>query len=523
MMRHEGIRFVVQQEIASTTRARRAFTPWGRKKRIEEQHSKGKLTARERIELLLDPGSFNETDRFALSQSSNLGNEDNRILGDGVVTGHGTIGGRPVYVFAHDFTVLGGSLGETFAMKICKIMDQALKVGAPIIGLNDSGGARIQEGVVSLGGYAEIFYRNVLASGVVPQISAIMGPCAGGAVYSPALTDFVIMVDKTSHMFITGPDVVKSVLDEDVTFETLGGASVHSQKSGVSHFFANNEPSAIKIIKTVLSYLPQNNLEDPPIVETGDAPNRMDPELASIVPSDHDRAYDVKDVIAHVVDVGSFLEVQSLWAQNIVVGFGRLDGRSVGIIANQPKHYAGALDNDSSIKAGRFIRFCDAFNIPILTFVDVPGFLPGTDQEHRGIIRNGSKLLYAYCEATVPKLTVILRKAYGGAYDVLGSKHIRADYNFAWPTAEIAVMGPEGAIKIIYRKEIAEKKDPAFVSKLVEQYREKFANPYVAAERGYLDDVIEPQETRPSLIRALEACLNKREIPPSKKHGNIPL
>jgi acetyl-CoA carboxylase carboxyltransferase component len=495
----------------------------GGKKRIEEQHSKGKLTARERLELLLDPGSFIETDRFAISQSSNLGSEDKRILGDGVVTGHGTIDGRPVYTFAHDFTVLGGSLGETFALKICKIMDQALKVGVPIIGLNDSGGARIQEGVVGLGGYAEIFYRNVLASGVVPQISAIMGPCAGGAVYSPALTDFVIMVDKTSHMFITGPDVVKSVLDEEVTFETLGGASVHSQKSGVSHFFAPDEPSAIQMIKTILSYLPQNNLEEPSIVKTGDDPNRMDHELASIIPPDRDRPYDVKEVITHVVDIGSFLEVQSLWAQNIVVGFGRLDGRSVGVIANQPKHYAGALDNDSSIKASRFIRFCDAFNIPILTFVDVPGFLPGVDQEHRGIIRNGSKLLYAYCEATVPKLTVILRKAYGGAYDVLGSKHIRADYNFAWPTAEIAVMGPEGAIKIIYRKEIADKKDPSFVSKLVEEYREKFANPYIAAERGYIDDVIEPQETRPRLVRALEACLNKREISISKKHGNIPL
>ncbi len=493
----------------------------GGKERIDEQHSKGKLTARERVDLLLDPGSFVEMDRFAMPQGG--GYENRRSLGDGVVTGHGTIEGRLVYVFAHDFTVFGGSLGETFAMKVCKIMDQALKAGAPIIGLNDSGGARIQEGVVSLGGYAEIFYRNVLASGVVPQISAIMGPCAGGAVYSPALTDFIVMVDKTSYMFITGPDVVKSVLNEDVTFESLGGASVHSQTSGVSHFFASDENSAVQIIKTILSYLPQNNLEDPPVLKSGDDPNRMDNELSSIVPSDPDRPYDMKEIINRVTDTRSFLEVQAQWAPNIVIGFARLDGRSVGVIANQPKFYAGALDNNSSIKAARFIRFCDAFNIPILTFVDVPGFLPGADQEHSGIIRNGSKLLYAYCEATVPKLTVIVRKAYGGAYDVLGSKHIRADFNFAWPTAEIAVMGPEGAIKIIYRKEIAQSKDQAVINKLVEEYREKFANPYIAAERGYIDDVIEPQETRPRLIRALEASLNKRELRPPKKHGNPPL
>jgi propionyl-CoA carboxylase beta chain len=495
----------------------------GGKDRIDEQHQKGKLTARERLELLLDPGSFVELDRFAISQSSELGSEDKRILGDGVVTGHGKIDGRTVYVFAHDFTVFGGSLGETFALKVCKIMDQALKVGAPVIGLNDSGGARIQEGVVSLGGYAEIFYRNVLASGVVPQISAIMGPCAGGAVYSPALTDLVIMVDKSSYMFITGPDVVKSVLNEEVTFEGLGGAAVHSQTSGVSHFFAQDEAAAITLIKTILSYIPQNNMEDPPVLKTGDDPNRIDYELSSIVPSDRNKPYDVKDVITRVVDIGSFLEVQSQWAQNMVIGLARLDGRSIGVIANQPKHYAGALDNNSSIKAARFIRFCDAFNIPIVTFVDVPGFLPGVDQEHGGIIRNGSKLLYAYCEATVPKLTVILRKAYGGAYDVLGSKHIRADYNFAWPTAEIAVMGPEGAIKIIYRKEIAQAKDQAIAGKLLEEYREKFANPYVAAGRGYIDDVIEPQETRPVLVKALEASLNKRESTPPKKHGNIPL
>ncbi len=495
----------------------------GGKERIDDQHKKGKLTARERIDLLLDPGSFIEMDRFALSQNIEAGAEERRILGDGVVTGHGTVDGRPVYLFAHDFTVFGGSLGETFAMKVCKIMDQAMKVGAPIIGLNDSGGARIQEGVVSLGGYAEIFYRNVLASGVVPQISAVMGPCAGGAVYSPALTDFLVIVDKTSYMFVTGPDVVKSVLDEDVTFETLGGAAVHSQISGVSHFFASDEASAMQLIKAVLSYVPQNNLEDPPILKTGDDPNRMDYELASIVPSDRDRPYDMTEIIRKVIDIGSFLEVQPQWAPNIIVGFGRLDGRSVGIIANQPKHYAGALDNNSSIKAARFIRFCDCFNIPILTFVDVPGFLPGVDQEHSGIIRNGSKLLYAYCEATVPKLTVIVRKAYGGAYDVLGSKHIRADFNFAWPTAEIAVMGPEGAVKIIYRKQIAQGGDPSTVNKLLEDYREKFANPYVAAGRGYIDDVIEPQETRPRLIHALEASLNKRELKPPRKHGNPPL
>lgn len=495
----------------------------GGTERIDQQHSKNKLTARERLNLLLDTGSFVELDRFALSQNRDLASSNGVILGDGVVTGHGKIDGRPVYVYAHDFTVLGGSLGETFAMKICKVMDRATSSGVPIIGLNDSGGARIQEGVVSLGGFAEVFYRNVLASGVVPQISAIMGPCAGGAVYSPALTDFIIMVEGTSYMFVTGPEVVKSVLNEDVTFESLGGATVHSQISGVSHFHAADEATAIQLIKSLLSYLPQNNLEDPPIVRIGDDPNRMDPELTTIVPSDPDRPYDVKDVINRIVDQSSFLEVQAQWAPNIVIGLGRLDGRSIGIIANQPKFYAGALDNNSSIKAARFIRFCDSFNIPIITLEDVPGFLPGVDQEHNGVIRNGAKLLYAYCEATVPKLTVILRKAYGGAYDVLGSKHIRADFNFAWPTAEIAVMGPEGAIKIVYRKEVAETKDPAVAKRLADEYREKFANPYIAAERGYLDDVIEPQETRPRLIKALEVSLNKRDLLPPRKHGNVPL
>jgi acetyl-CoA/propionyl-CoA carboxylase carboxyl transferase subunit len=494
----------------------RALQGGGRSK-IDDQHAKGKLTARERLNLLLDDDSFVEIDRFAVSQLENAGS-----FGDGVITGHGTIDGRPVYVFAHDFTVLGGSLGETFAKKVCKIMDNAMKVGVPIIGLNDSGGARIQEGVVSLAGYADIFYRNVLASGVVPQISAIMGPCAGGAVYSPALTDFVIMVDH-SYMFVTGPDVVKSALNEDATFEDLGGASVHNQKSGTSHFFASNEQTAIQLIKALLSYLPQNNLEDPPEIKIGDDPNRKDYELASIVPSDPDRPYDMKELLTRIVDLGSFLEVQTEWAPNIIVGFARLDGHSVGIVANQPKVYAGTLDNNSSIKTARFIRFCDAFNIPIVTFVDVPGFLPGKDQEHSGIIRNGAKLLYAYCEASVPKLTVIVRKAYGGAYDVLGSKHIRADFNFAWPTAEIAVMGPEGAIKIIHRKELAQATDESTARGLLKEYREKFANPYVAASRGYIDDVIEPQDTRPKLIRALAATLEKRESTPPKKHGNIQL
>ena len=487
--------------------------------RIADQHTKGKLTARERLDILLDHGSFVEIDAFALSESG-----ESSTYGDGVVTGHGRIDGRNVYVFAHDFTVFGGSLGEAFARKVCKIMDNALKVGVPIIGLSDSGGARIQEGVNSLGGYAEIFYRNVLASGVVPQISAIMGPCAGGAVYSPALTDFIVMVDKTSYMFVTGPDVVRSVLNEEVTFEELGGATVHSEKSGVAHFFARDEPSAIQLVKTILSYFPQNNLEDPPIVRIDDDPNRADYELCTIVPSGPDKPYDMKEVMMHVLDGGIFLEVQPCWATNIITALGRLDGHSVGLIASQPKHYAGAIDNNSSIKAARFIRTCDAFNIPLVTLVDVPGFLPGIDQEHNGIIRNGAKLLSAYCEATVPKLTVIIRKAYGGAYDVLGSKHIRADFNFAWPTAEIAVMGPEAAIKIIYRKEIAQAEDQSStIKRLASEYRERFATPYVAARRGYIDDVIEPQDTRPRLIRALEVTLEKRELTPLKKHGNIPL
>jgi propionyl-CoA carboxylase beta chain len=496
----------------------------GGQKRIEEQHAKSKLTARERIDLLLDQGSFNELDQLVVHQCTEFGIGDKKIPGDGVVTGYGTIDGRLVYVFSQDFTVFGGSLGEMFAKKVCKLMDLALKTGAPVIGLNDSGGARIQEGVASLAGYGDIFFRNVISSGVVPQISAIMGPCAGGAVYSPALTDFIIMVDKTSHMFITGPDVVKAALGQEVTFEELGGAMVHSQTSGVAHFIAKDEQHGIEMIKKLLSYLPSNYLEDPPVVESTDDPNRTDDGLARVLPDDPDKPYDVKEVIARVVDSGGFLEVQPLWAQNIVVGFARLNGKVVGIVANQPSHYAGALDISSSMKAGRFIRFCDCFNIPIITFVDVPGFLPGMEQEHGGIIKHGSKLLYAYCEATVPKITVILRKDYGGAYDVMGSKHSGADINYAWPTAEIAVMGAHGAINIIFRKEIAEAKDHKQKhAELVSEYRQKFANPYIAAQKGYIDEVIDPAQTRPKLISALESLATKREPRPTRRHGNVQL
>jgi len=496
----------------------------GGKKRIEAQHKKGKFTARERIEHLLDPGSFMELDQFVVHQCAEFGMAEQKIPGDGVVTGYGTIDGRLVYVFSQDFTVFGGSLGEMFAKKVCKLMDLALKAGAPVIGLNDSGGARIQEGVASLAGYGDIFFRNVTSSGVIPQISAIMGPCAGGAVYSPALTDFIVMVDKTSHMFITGPQVIKTVLGQEVTFEELGGALVHSQTSGVTHFIAKDEKHCIQIIKQLLSYLPSNYLEDPPTVDTGDDPNRTDEDLARIIPDDPDKPYDVKEIIYRVVDNGEFLEVQPIWAANIVIGFARLNGRTVGIVANQPSFYAGALDINSSVKGGRFVRFCDAFNIPVITFVDVPGFLPGIEQEHGGIIRHGSKLLYAYCEATVPKITLIVRKAYGGAYDVMGSKHSGGDINYAWPTAEIAVMGPHGAINIIFRKEIAEAADPEQKRmELVSEYRRKFANPYVAAQKGYIDEVIEPTDTRPKLISALEILATKREARPPKKHANIPL
>jgi acetyl-CoA carboxylase carboxyltransferase component len=496
----------------------------GGAKAIEAQHSKGKLTARERLERLLDEGSFREIDVFVTHRATEFGMAERKYLGDGVVTGWGTINGRQVFVFAQDFTVFGGSLGEAHAAKICKVMDMAMKNGAPIIGLNDSGGARIQEGVMSLAGYAEIFLRNTLASGLIPQISAIMGPCAGGAVYSPAITDFIIMVRGISHMFITGPQVIKAVTREEVTFEELGGADVHATKSGVAHFVADNEDHCFQIIRSLLNYIPQNNMEDPPFVPTDDDPNRQDPELDGIVPESPTKPYDIKEVIRRVVDKGEFLEVHASYAPNIVVGFARLGGYSVGIVANQPKVLAGAIDIDASVKAARFVRFCDAFNIPLVVFEDVPGYLPGVAQEHGGIIRHGAKLLYAFCEATVPRITVITRKAYGGAYCVMNSRHIRGDLVLAWPTAEIAVMGPEGAVNIVFRKELEQASDPeALREKLIEEYRAKFANPYVAASRGFIDDVIEPHETRPRLIEALKALQNKRDTNPPKKHGNIPL
>ncbi|MEK9162599.1 MAG: acyl-CoA carboxylase subunit beta, partial [Chloroflexota bacterium] len=491
--------------------------------RIETQHSRGRLTARERLDLLLDRGSFREVDAFVTHRTHDFNLDEKKFLSDSVVTGWGTIDGRLVYVFSQDFTVFGGSLGEVHAEKVCKIMDMAMKSGAPVIGLNDSGGARIQEGVVSLGGYADIFLRNTMASGVVPQISAIMGPCAGGAVYSPALTDFIFMVKGSSYMFVTGPDVVKSVTSEDVSQEDLGGASVHSATSGVCHYVAENEADCMFLIRKMLGYIPQNNMEDPPFVKSIDDPLREDESLDTIIPENPNKPYDIKEVITRVVDNGEFFEIHADYAQNIVVGFARLGGHSIGIVANQPAVLAGVLDINSSEKGARFIRFCDCFNIPLVTFEDVPGFLPGVKQEHGGIIRSGAKLLYAYCEATVPKLTVITRKAYGGAYDVMSSKHIRGDLNFAWPTAEIAVMGPDGAVNIIFRKELAEADDPvAKKAELVKEYREKFANPYVAASRGYIDDVIEPRETRARLINGLELLAHKRDSNPQKKHGNIP-
>jgi len=495
----------------------------GGAERIETQHKKGRLTARERIDLLLDKGSFREMDAFVQHRTHDFELDKQKYISDSVVTGWGTIEGRLVYVFSQDFTVFGGSLGEVHAEKICKIMDMAMKNGAPVIGLNDSGGARIQEGVVALGGYADIFLRNTMASGVIPQISAIMGPCAGGAVYSPALTDFIFMTRNTSYMFVTGPDVVKAVTHEEVSFEDLGGASVHSEKSGVCHIAADSEADTLYLIRKLLGYLPQNNMEDPPFLP-GDDPLRMDEGLDTIIPDDPNRPYDIKEVIRRIVDGGQFFEIHENYAANIVVGFARLGGHSVGIVANQPAVLAGVLDIDASEKGARFVRFCDSFNIPIITFEDVPGFLPGTNQEHHGIIRSGAKLLYAYCEATVPKLTVITRKAYGGAYCVMSSKHIRGDLNLAWPSAEIAVMGPEGAVNIIFRKELDKSKDRVKKkADLVAEYREKFASPYVAAERGYIDDVIEPKETRPRLINALEMLSNKRDGNPAKKHGNIPL
>lgn len=496
----------------------------GGTERIEGQHKRGKLTARERLELLLDKGSFRETDMFVTHRTHDFDLEKRKYLSDSVVTGWGTIEGRLVYTFSQDFTVFGGSLGEVHAEKICKVMDMALKNGAPIIGLNDSGGARIQEGVVSLGAYADIFLRNTLASGVIPQISAIMGPCAGGAVYSPALTDLIFMVRNSSYMFVTGPDVVKTVTHEEVSFEDLGGADVHASTSGVCHYVADNESDCLFMIRLLLSYLPQNNLEDPPVVPTTDDRLRTEEALDSIVPDDPSKPYDMRDIIRLVVDNGEFFEIHENYAPNIVVGFARLGGHSIGIVANQPAVLAGVLDINSSDKAARFVRFCDSFNVPIITFVDVPGFLPGTSQEHGGIIRHGAKLLYAYCEATVPKITIITRKAYGGAYDVMSSKHIRGDLNLAWPNAELAVMGPEGAVNIIFRKELAEAKDAEKRrAELVADYREKFAHPYIAASRGYLDDVIEPRLTRPRLINTLEMLTNKRDSNPAKKHGNIPL
>ncbi len=496
----------------------------GGQERIDTQHKKGRLTARERIDLLLDKGSFREVDAFVQHRTHDFDLDKQKFMSDSVVTGWGTIEGRLVYVFSQDFTVFGGSLGEVHAEKVCKIMDMAMKNGAPVIGLNDSGGARIQEGVVSLAGYADIFLRNTLASGVIPQISAIMVPCAGGAVYSPALTDFIFMTRNTSYMFVTGPDVVKTVTHEEVTQEELGGASVHSEKSGVCHVAADSEADTLYLIRKLLGFLPQNNMEDPPFMPGGDDSLRMDEALDTIIPDDANKPYDIKEVIHMIVDNGQFFEIHEGYAQNIVVGFSRLGGHSIGIVANQPAVLAGVLDIDASEKAARFVRFCDSFNIPILTLEDVPGFLPGTVQEHHGIIRSGAKLLYAYCEATVPKLTVITRKAYGGAYDVMSSKHIRGDFNVAWPSAEIAVMGPDGAVNIIFRKELEKAKDPVKrKAELVAEYREKFASPYVAAERGYIDDVIEPKETRPRLINALEMLSNKLDANPAKKHGNIPL
>jgi propionyl-CoA carboxylase beta chain len=496
----------------------------GGEARTQQQHAKGKLTARERVDLLLDDGSFTELDAFVVARPTELIPDDERVMGDGVVTGFGHVDGRLVYVFSQDFTVFGGSLAEAHAAKICKVMDLAVRNGAPVIGLNDSGGARIQEGVVSLGGYADIFLRNVLASGVVPQLSAILGPCAGGAVYSPAITDFIAMVRDTSYMFVTGPNVVKTVTHEDVTLDELGGADVHARRSGVAHFECDDEISCLQLLRRLVGYLPSNNLDPAPVVPTDDPSDRQDGELDALVPDAPSKPYDMKEAIRRICDDGEMLEVHEGWARNIICAFARLDGRSVGVVAQQPMVLAGVLDIDASVKAARFVRFCDAFNIPLVTFVDVPGFLPGTAQEHGGIIRNGAKLLYAYAEATVPKLTVITRKAYGGAYDVMSSKHIRGDYNVAWPSAEIAVMGPEGAVNIVYREEIESAKDPeARRSELVASYVEQFANPYVAAAHGYLDDVIEPHETRPRLIAALRSLAGKRDTNPKRKHGNIPL
>jgi propionyl-CoA carboxylase beta chain len=512
------------ERIARLERMREEARQGGGPVRVERQHAWGKLTARERLDILLDPGSFVEIDAFVTHRATEFGLDRQHFLGDGVVTGHGTVDGRLVFVFSQDFTVFGGSLSEAYAEKICKVMDLAMKVGAPVIGLNDSGGARIQEGVASLGGYAEIFLRNVLASGVVPQISVILGPCAGGAVYSPAMTDFTIMVEGTSYMFVTGPNVVRAVTHEEVDAESLGGAGVHTGRSGVAHLAARDEAEAMDHVRRLLAHLPQNNLADPPMVPTSDPHDRMDTALDDVVPDESAKPYDMHDVLRRVIDDGEFFELQPAWAGNILIGYARLGGRPVGIVAQQPSVLAGALDIDASVKAARFVRTCDAFNVPIVTFVDVPGFLPGVAQEHGGIIKHGAKLLYAYCEATVPKVTVITRKAYGGAYDVMSSKHIRGDMNFAWPTAEIAVMGAEGAVNIIFKDAIAGADDATAEHKrLVAEYETEFSNPYIAAARGYIDEVILPRETRPRLIRALEVLENKRDTNPRKKHGNIPL
>ena len=513
-----------REKLDELKRMREQAQQGGGADRIASQHKKGKLTARERLDLLLDPGTFQELDMFATHRSTDFGLDEQRVLGDGVVTGYGKVDGRLVYVFSQDFTVFGGSLSEAHAEKICKVMDLAMKNGAPVVGLNDSGGARIQEGVVSLGAYADIFLRNTLASGVVPQISAIMGPCAGGAVYSPAITDFIFMVEGTSHMFVTGPNVLKTVTHEDVTFDELGGATIHNATSGVAHFSMPSEIECLRQVRNLLGYLPSNNMEDAPSDPTDDPITRADEALNSIIPDNPNKPYDMKDVLRAVVDRGSFFEVQEQFARNIIIAFARLNGRSVGLIAQQPNVLAGVLDINSSDKAARFVRFCDCFNIPIVTFVDVPGFLPGVAQEHGGIIRHGAKLLFAYCEATVPKVTVITRKAYGGAYDVMSSKHVRGDINYAWPTAEIAVMGVDGAVNIIFKDQIASAKDPkARQAELVADYQEKFANPYIAAARGYVDEVIEPRHTREKLIVALDMLKNKRDSNPPKKHGNLPL
>lgn len=517
----------IQEKIKELIELREKAKLGGGEKRIEAQHAKGKLTARERIAILLDEGSFEEYDMFVTHRTDDFGLADKKYLSDGVVTGHGTIDGRVVYVFAQDFTVFGGSLSETFAQKICKVMDQAMKVGAPLIGINDSGGARIQEGVRSLAGYAEIFERNILASGVIPQLSAIFGPCAGGAVYSPALTDFIVMSDKTSYMFVTGPKVTKTVTGEDISIEDLGGATVHATRSGVSHFVAEDEEEGLLLIRKLLCYIPQNNLEDPIQTECSDPIDRLEDELNYIIPENPNQPYDVKDIIYKVVDDHEFLEIHANYAKNIVVGFAKFDGMPVGIVANQPNFLAGVLDIDASRKAARFVRFCDAFNIPLVTLVDVPGFLPGSGQEYGGIIIHGAKLMFAYGEATVPKITVTLRKSYGGAHCVMSSKQLKGDINYAWPSAEIAVMGPAGAIEVLEGKKIREIEDPEerakFVAEKENEYRKKFANPYEASRFGYLDDVIEPRNTRFRIIRALRTLATKKDLAPMKKHSNIPL